>query len=67
MVVAMVLVDLEVAAHQGCGCGRGVDQGSDIWSEDGTSILNNGGYYPQQWACFTPQDQQVILQAHECE
>lgn len=48
----------------GRGRGRGgrTGTGTDQWSEDGTTILNSGGYSNQVYNSFTANDRRVIEQ-----
>jgi hypothetical protein len=46
----------------GRGRGRSGRIGTDQWSEDGTTILNNGGYSNQVYNTFTANDRRIIEQ-----
>ncbi|CAJ1928385.1 unnamed protein product [Cylindrotheca closterium] len=52
---------------RGGGRGRGGSQDHDgtVWSDDGTTILNNGGYSQDTWSRFSDRDRRVVLQARE--
>ncbi|CAJ1970521.1 unnamed protein product [Cylindrotheca closterium] len=52
---------------RGGGRGRGGSRDHDgtVWSDDGTTILNNGGYSQDTWSRFSDRDRRVVLQARE--
>ncbi|CAJ1944728.1 unnamed protein product [Cylindrotheca closterium] len=52
---------------RGGGRGRGGsrDHNGTVWSDDGTTILNNGGYSQDTWSRFSDRDRGVVLQARE--
>ena len=48
---------------RGSGRGRGGRNGGrgGVWSEDGTILLNNGGYPPDLWRSLTQNDRNEVL------
>ncbi|CAJ1933865.1 unnamed protein product, partial [Cylindrotheca closterium] len=56
--------------HHGRGGGRGRGGSRDhdgfVWYDDGTTILNNGGYSQDTWSRFSDRDRRVVLQTREC-